>query len=48
MSSTIVDKLKREYKDLFILDKDTDDILEVISTGSPSLDVSTGIGGSKA
>jgi recombination protein RecA len=45
MSDEVLVNLKKKYKDLIIIDKDTDDVVETISTGSPSLDVSTGIGG---
>jgi recombination protein RecA len=44
MENTIVDKLKKKY-DRILLDRETDSTVEAISTGSLSLDVSTGIGG---
>lgn len=44
MESSIVDKLKGKYKRI-LLDREIDDAVEVIPTGSLSLDVSTGIGG---
>lgn len=44
MVTSIVDKLKTKY-DNILLDREIDDIVEVIPTGSLSLDVSLGIGG---
>lgn len=44
MTDSIVDKLKNKYEKI-LLDREIDDVVEVISTGSLSLDVSTGIGG---
>jgi len=44
MESSIVDKLKDKYERI-LLDREIDDVVETISTGSLSLDVSTGIGG---
>jgi recombination protein RecA len=41
----IVDKLSKKFDNLLIVDKETDDVVEAISTSSLSLDVSTGIGG---
>jgi recombination protein RecA len=44
MTTNIVDKLKKKYEHI-LLDREIDDIVETISTGSLSLDVSTGVGG---
>jgi len=44
MTTSIVDKLKKKYEHI-LLDREIDDTVETISTGSPSLDVSTGVGG---
>ena len=46
MESKVFERLKKKFDNPYlILDKDNEEELEVISTGSLSLDVSTGIGG---
>lgn len=46
MENSVVDRIKKKFDNPYlILSKETDDILETISTGSLSLDVSTGVGG---
>lgn len=45
MVNELYDKLTKKFENLLIVDKDTDDEVESIPTGSLSLDVSTGIGG---